>query len=468
LDSIETGLSLHPFSANAGLALMSLRGMFQQLGFWTTILSWQEPFLYRVRLRGDGLLRLALAVGIGCIPMALLLALFAINVNPPNPLFALFGLVIFGGIAAAVLFRGESNAGGAVRICQEGITRKRMYTPAMPVYMGIEEANWPYESLSRAIIVPGQALGQSFSVLALTNEQDIEIVGIPSRINLHELAQTLAARGLRVESATFIPPHCIHPLGWPAPVLVGALGMVLALGGLGFYTLKTAGKSGGQVARAGEEIEVPPRVQFPAPANPANLPPPPPVFEQPLAPPPFAAPTIPAAIPKATVTPPEPVNPFATAPAANVPAAIAAGSGELVGGTGGSPIETASPFVQPVVGFRAVTGAWAGKVALAQLEPLYDRQADAGNGTVAIAKDGYVVGGLEIDAGNLVHAARIIFVRQNADDSLDPADSYTSEWLGEPSGSAPKKLSSGKSPVIGIRGRRAAVIDALGLVVAQP
>ena len=53
------------------------------------------------------------------------------------------------------------------------------------------------------------------------------------------------------------------------------------------------------------------------------------------------------------------------------------------------------------------------------------------------------------------------------DGRLDPADSSTSDWIGEAGLGAPRALSGNGAPIIGIHGRRAAVFDALGIVLAE-
>ena len=451
-----------------------LRGLMQQLGFWTTLLSWQEPPQYRTRLRGDMLVRLALAAAVGCVPMTLLMVLFAINVNPPHPAFALIGFLIGSALAGLILFAGESSAGGAVRVCQEGITRKRSYVPKIPVHQAFEEASWPYESMSRVIIVPGDAIRQSFSLLLITDEQSVEMVGVPSKIPLAQLAQTLAARGVRVEQGSYVPESFTRPLAWPIAAGAGVVGVMLLVGGLGFYAIKSmGGGGGGQVARApaaGNQPASSPIVVVDMPPAPANSAPPPPPPAQSAPPPP--AESLPSGVPpigrfpRAPVGNRNPFDPFAAPPATAPAAATVPGeAGEVVGGKGGFVFKSASPSGQPVVGFRVATGQWAGKKALSSLEPLFDRSAPLGAWGV-VAKDGYVVGGLEIDAADLVYAVKVVFMRQNADGSLDAADTYTSDWLGTPSGNAAQKLTSGDQPIVGIHGRKGAVMDAVGLVLA--
>jgi hypothetical protein len=58
-------------------------------------------------------------------------------------------------------------------------------------------------------------------------------------------------------------------------------------------------------------------------------------------------------------------------------------------------------------------------------------------------------------------------VRQSADGGIDSSDTYTSPWLGTPTKQSQKTLASGTAYVIGVHGRRGAVIDALGLVTSS-
>lgn len=91
---------------------MGISRFLRQFGGWSTVQRWSEPVWCRVWIKGDGLARLLLALAVGALMTAILLGLFAINVNPPHPLFALFGMLIFGGLAFMLLFQGESTASG--------------------------------------------------------------------------------------------------------------------------------------------------------------------------------------------------------------------------------------------------------------------------------------------------------------------------------------------------------------------
>jgi hypothetical protein len=277
----------------------------------------------------------------------------------------------------------------------------------------------------------------------------------------------------------------------------GAIGLCLAIGSIGFYAVRAfdARDNGPKLARVPQPrapvknrlapvrpqrqpAALPPRPDNVAAAPPAADPLPANAGGTPLPP---RVPQIPG---RALSTPVVPRAPVPRAPGGDIPIARAKGFAPApartpaappvgedqnpIGGSGGFAFRSASPDAQPVVGFRYVTGSWAGKTALSRLDPLFASDMPARGGTSVAAKPGYVVGGLELDTSDFVHAVRVVFVRQDPGGGLDPADNYTSDWLGTPAGNAPQKLSGGTNPVIGVHGRRGAVIDALGLVVGKP
>jgi hypothetical protein len=319
--------------------------MLQQMGFWTTILSWSEPVSFRSRLKGDLLARLAIAFGVGLIATAVLLVLFAVNRNPPHPVFALIGLLLFGTMAGLVLLKGEATASGAVRVCEEGITRKRQMVPKIPVYQQFEEANWPFGSFSRAIFVPAQSIRQSFSVLVLTDERNFDLIGLPAKIDPAQLAQLLASRGVVVQQAHFVPQEFTRGINLPLAGAIGAAGLFASLGGLLFYAVSTAGPAPAVAER--ENVPEIAALDFgPPPPAPviAAAPPPPPAVQPAGAPEAVAPENVPAANPPDDLPdglpgfprlrrpnpfeqPAPPANPFeaaATPPQAGQPPAAAA------------------------------------------------------------------------------------------------------------------------------------------------
>jgi hypothetical protein len=135
----------------------------------------------------------------------------------------------------------------------------------------------------------------------------------------------------------------------------------------------------------------------------------------------------------------------------------------LVGGPEGWQYEMFDQNRKAAVGFRYKMGGWGGQAAVAQLDPLFNRSEAAQN--VVMARGGYVVGGFQVVAGDLVNAVRIIFVRQGSGGALDKSDFYLSDWIGDPRDESPKILGDGQTRVIGVCGRHGAVINALGLVL---
>jgi len=120
-----------------------------------------------------------------------------------------------------------------------------------------------------------------------------------------------------------------------------------------------------------------------------------------------------------------------------------------------------------VLGFSYRMGAWGDQEAVAALDPIWDRNAAPAGGQAVLAKEGYAVGGLRVDGKDLVYAVKVVFLRVKPDGALDKTDSYSSEWIGKPTGQAPKTVGGTGSKVVGVHGRRGAVLDAVGLVLAK-
>ena len=135
----------------------------------------------------------------------------------------------------------------------------------------------------------------------------------------------------------------------------------------------------------------------------------------------------------------------------------------LAGGKGGVPFVAADAEHRTVVGFRYAVGSWAGQPALRFLEPVYERP-EAERAGESVAREGYAVGGLNANAGQYVHAVQVVFMRVKADGRLDPADSYTSDWLGTKTDASTTPLTGEGAPIIGVHGRKAAILDGIGLV----
>ena len=144
----------------------------------------------------------------------------------------------------------------------------------------------------------------------------------------------------------------------------------------------------------------------------------------------------------------------------------------MVGGPGGEKkIEGAYGFIgapmsqQKVTGVVYGVGEWKGRKTFTTFLPLFGRSRSAFRGAkVVAARDGYAVGGIIVNADEIVHAVKLIFMRVADDDGLDPSDSYTSDWLGHPSGESEEEINGRGRPVVGFMVRRMAAVDAVGLI----
>ena len=488
---------------------MGLRDILtMEIGGRKASFRWNEPACYRLRLRGDLWLRLALALAGWAAATGVLLVLFAINVNPPGiALAAGLGLVFGLGPAVLLLFLGESHVSGRVRIDDDGIHRHRTYAALTLTGIWSESSDWPWAAIERCVIVPGEEIGRSFSILLLSVGGDSEPVAVPRRISLKSLAKHCSARGVSVAHGAKLPARLHRGLH---PGIAGgfvAFGLVLMTAGSVFYGQRTgdddvamdrprierpdefafrddasgddqADWSAGVRQGSGSPQSVPPggagRPESPDPASadttdssvpeyggPRRHSSPPPPASVPEYRPPGGSPQPGAVVPE--------YRP-GTAPEAS-PRGGPAPDG-LVGGAGGAPFQTLGPRGAPVVGVRYSQGSWAGQPALRSLEPVFIREVDPAAGAqeaaqgeqVLVARDGYAVGGLHVDAGPYVHAVQVIYMRLAADGRLDATDSYTSSWLGSRTGGPVQTLGGTGALVIGIKGRRAAVLDAVGLV----
>jgi hypothetical protein len=187
--------------------------------------------------------------------------------------------------------------------------------------------------------------------------------------------------------------------------------------------------------------------------------------------PPFGV--LPQADPSEASPPSNPPRTPASTGSPHRPAAPAAklepGDTELVGGSGGWPFRTVSPSGKPVIGFRYAIGRWRERTAAPRrLDPLYDRDEVAASDQTVLAREGYAVGAINVDVGESVNAVQVVFMRATPDGRLDKTDLYTSDWIGQPSGSPAKTLGGTGAKVLGVHGRRGALIEAVGLVMEGP
>ena len=118
---------------------------------------------------------------------------------------------------------------------------------------------------------------------------------------------------------------------------------------------------------------------------------------------------------------------------------------------GGPKIGTVQPIFQ--VGNRYVSGKQVGGTV-----PLE---------TTVVARPGYAVGAIRTRTGLIVDAFQVVFMRFR-DGQLDPDDSYTTNWLGDPRGGWSRDASGDGKLIVGVHGRsNGREINMLGLLVVE-
>ena len=84
-----------------------------------------------------------------------------------------------------------------------------------------------------------------------------------------------------------------------------------------------------------------------------------------------------------------------------------------------------------------------------------------------VARPGYAVGAINTHTGILLDAFQPVFMRFK-DGQLDPDDSYTTDWLGDPRGGRSGTATGEGKLVFGIHGRsNGREVNTLGLLVAE-
>lgn len=141
-------------------------------------------------------------------------------------------------------------------------------------------------------------------------------------------------------------------------------------------------------------------------------------------------------------------------------------SSETVGGSGGGPFERHLGG-RPMIGLDWRLGQWAGSKAMSGLVPVGAGDPPKAGSQRTTAPKGYAVGGILVYAPQFVSNIQLIYMKVRSDGTLDPDDTKRSEWLGGKPSGEPTEISGGGKLVVGIHGRGAAVVDAIGLLFEQ-
>ena len=161
--------------------------------------------------------------------------------------------------------------------------------------------------------------------------------------------------------------------------------------------------------------------------------------------------------------PPSPAQPGASG--MELPADFGEDTAWVGDASGGSPRRTGDKD-KPLLGFNYSMGDWAGGPCLAKLLPIYSTNAPPSGQTQVLAKPGYAAAGLQVHADKVVRGVQVIFMKLNADGTLNAADSYVSELAGAQA-PAPQKLGGDGRRMVGVHLRQGLIIDALAVVMQK-
>ncbi|PHS13738.1 MAG: hypothetical protein COA78_06510 [Blastopirellula sp.] len=446
--------------------------------------EWGESYCYRILLRNDILLRFAtlvsvllfatgiLALGVSFIP----LKNHAVNSSLliiPFFLGPLLGLM-FGGFS---IFFGQENTGGKLWLRDDYIYRSRSYIDFGESWT-VEE-RWPYDSIDKCEVIPDKTIDQWFSLLVLEFDSDkIDIIAVPDDLDLLKIAKFIQAKGVNVSQGKEIPPQFTEKINKIFPIVFASIGIPFILIGL-LLTNARVNDAADHLADNKDQDPIQPIQQQIVKRGQDALPrkedinqqqaiPGAPVYREPSIRPPsfvprstrpsgFSPPSTTSSKSKTTSSRPQEKRPSSTP---GVDSAMA-------GGEGGEVFYWyVNSNSQPVVGIKYSMGSWAGKMALREFEPFFGRSGNSASHLV-MARDGYALGGVNVNSTEFVHAVRLLFMKIKPDGSLDSSDQYISDWLGTPVGNSSKSILGNGKKVIGIKCCKGAVIDSMGLVFGE-
>lgn len=140
---------------------------------------------------------------------------------------------------------------------------------------------------------------------------------------------------------------------------------------------------------------------------------------------------------------------------------------KFIGGTGGSPGHRHVSENSLLYGVECRFAEWMGEDCISDVVPVFSRDRERKLPAGAVAREGYAVGAVNLNALEYINGIQLVFMRVKDDGRLDPKDSYTSEWLGARARGRrkPQVLTGDGDPIIGIHFRKGLVLDALALVV---
>lgn len=137
---------------------------------------------------------------------------------------------------------------------------------------------------------------------------------------------------------------------------------------------------------------------------------------------------------------------------------------DTVGETGGGTYEYAKSDT-PLLGLTYTIGAWEGHPCIEGIRPLFE-DAPVKNFTERVlAKSGYAVGGVNLEASPYFSGFQIIFMKLDGK-KLNPKDTYLSDWVraGDEKATQSATYKSDGKLVVGIHGNRGAITNTMGIL----
>lgn len=164
-------------------------------------------------------------------------------------------------------------------------------------------------------------------------------------------------------------------------------------------------------------------------------------------------------------------GPAVASPAASQPALPIASSDigvdtEWLGDSTGGSSQRMAQKDKPLLGFNYAMGDWAGGPCLSKLIPIYTLDPPGDNQKQLTAGPGFVVGGLHVNADNVVRGVQLVFMKIKDDGTLDSENTYTSEWAGVATNS-PRKLGGDGRRMLGVHLRQGLIVDSMAAVMEK-
>lgn len=134
------------------------------------------------------------------------------------------------------------------------------------------------------------------------------------------------------------------------------------------------------------------------------------------------------------------------------------------GESGGGPYEFAKEGA-PMLGFAYSFSGWDGHPCFSQIRPIFKDIPLRQFKERVMAKEGYAVGGVNVEASPYFSGLQVIFMRVDGK-RLKPTDSYLSDWIRAPSATATTEKATYKSDgklVVGIHGFQGAICNTMGI-----